>query len=147
VLENSPEGLIVSQKFEENRGRLPWPVDKGIITLHFGENKIPGKTKTLTVLSDGLSFETTVGAPVKAVFGGEVRSVFFVGNNQVVMIRHGKYFTIYGNLNGAVVSKGQIVTTGQVIAKAGINDEGVGEVTLQLDTETSTINPEPWIRR
>nr|MCU0387577.1 peptidoglycan DD-metalloendopeptidase family protein [Chitinophagaceae bacterium] len=126
--------------------RLPWPVDKGVITLHYGINKIPGKTKTVSVPSDGLSIETSVGAPVKAIFDGEVRSVFNVGGKQLVMVRHGKYFTTYGNLSGAKVSKGQMVTAGQVIGMAGVNDEGVGEVTLQLDTETSTINPEPWLR-
>jgi murein hydrolase activator len=147
ALENTPEGLIVSQKFEENRGRLPWPVDKGIIILHFGVNKIPGKTKTLSVPSEGLSIETAIGAPVKAIFDGEVRSVFNVGDKQLVMVRHGKYFTTYGNLSSAAVTRGQKVTAGQVLGKAGINDEGVGEVYLQLDTETSTINPEPWLRR
>lgn len=146
-LESTPEGLIVSQKFEENKGRLPWPVEKGVITLHYGINKIPGKTKTLTVPSDGLSIETTVGAPVRAIFDGEVRSVFNVGGKQLVMVRHGKYFTTYGNLSSASVAKGQTVTAGQVLGKAGVNDEGVGEVTLQLDTETSTINPEPWLRK
>ncbi len=146
ALESTPEGLIVSQKFEENKGRLPWPVDKGVIILHYGINKIPGKTKTVSVPSDGLSIETSVGAPVKAIFDGEVRSVFNVGGKQLVMVRHGKYFTTYGNLNSAKVAKGQMVTAGQVIGTAGVNDEGVGEVTLQLDTETSTINPEPWLR-
>ena len=146
ALESTPEGLIVSQKFEENKGRLPWPVDKGVVTLHYGINKIPGKTKTVSVPSDGLSIETNIGAPVKAIFDGEVRSVFNVGGKQLVMVRHGKYFTTYGNLSAAKVSKGQIVTAGQVIGTAGVNDEGVGEVTLQLDTETSTINPEPWLR-
>lgn len=147
ALESTPEGMIVSQKFEENRGRLPWPVDKGVITLHYGPNKIPGKTKTITVPSDGLTIETTIGAPVKVIFDGEVRSVFNIGDKQLVMVRHGKYFTTYGNLSSASVAKGQKLTAGQVIGKAGINDEGVGEVTLQLDTETSTINPESWLRR
>lgn len=146
ALESTPEGMIVSQRFEENRGRLPWPVDKGVVTLHFGINKIPGKTKTLTIPSDGISIETAVGAPVKAIFDGEVRSVFNVGDMQLVMVRHGKYFTTYGNLSAASVSRGQQVAAGQVLGKAGINDEGVGEVTLRIDTETSAINPEPWLR-
>jgi septal ring factor EnvC (AmiA/AmiB activator) len=147
ALESTPEGMIVSQKFEENKGRLPWPVDKAIITLHFGSNKIPGKTKTITVPSDGLTIETTIGASVKVIFDGEVRSVFNIGDKQLVLVRHGKYFTTYGNLSSVSVSKGQQLTAGQVIGKAGSNDEGVGEVTLQLDTETSAINPEPWLRR
>jgi septal ring factor EnvC (AmiA/AmiB activator) len=147
ALETTPEGIIVSQKFEENKGRLPWPVEKGVITLHYGINKIPGKTKTLTVPSDGLSIETTVGAPVKAIFDGEVRSVFNVGGKQLILVRHGKYFLTYGNLSTANVSKGQTVSAGQIIGKAGVNDEGVGEVTLNMDTETGTINPEPWLRK
>jgi septal ring factor EnvC (AmiA/AmiB activator) len=147
LLESTPEGMIVSQKFEENRGRLPWPVDKGIITLHYGPNKIQGKTKMITVPSDGVTIETAIGAPVKAIFDGEVRSVFNVGDKQLVMVRHGKYFTTYGNLSSTNVSKGQTITAGQVIGKAGINDEGVGEVYLQLDTETTTTNPEPWLRK
>lgn len=147
VLENTPEGMITSQKFEENKGRLPWPVDKGIIILHFGINKIPGKTRSIEVPSEGISIETAIGAPVKAIFDGEVSSVFNVGNKQIVMVKHGKYFTTYGNLSSANVAKGQKVTAGQVIGKAGMNDEGVGEVSLQLDTETATINPEPWLRR
>jgi murein hydrolase activator len=147
ALESTPEGMISSQKFEENKGKLPWPVDKGIILLHFGVNKIPGKTKTLSVPSEGLSIETAIGANVKAIFDGEVRSVFNVGDKQLVMVRHGKYFTTYGNLSAASVSRGQKVAAGQVIGKAGINDEGVGEVYLQLDTESSTINPEPWLRK
>lgn len=147
VLESTPEGMIVSQKFEENRGRLPWPVDKGIITLHFGSNKIQGKTKVITVPSDGISIETAIGSPVKAIFDGEVSSVFNVGDKQYVIIMHGKYFTTYGNLGAASVSKNQKISAGQVIGKAGINDEGVGEVYLQLDTETTTTNPEPWLRK
>jgi len=147
VLESTPEGTIVSQKFEENRGRLPWPVDKGIITLHFGPNKIQGKTKIITVPSDGITIETAIGSPVKSIFDGEVSSVFNVGDKQLVIVRHGKYFTTYGNLSAASVSKNQKITAGQVKGKAGINDEGVGEVYLQLDTETSTTNPEPWLRR
>jgi septal ring factor EnvC (AmiA/AmiB activator) len=147
VLESTPEGIIVSQKFEENKGRLPWPVDKGIIILHFGTNKIPGKTKTISHPSEGLSIETSIGAPVKTIFDGEVRSVFNIGDKQLVLVRHGKYFTTYGNLSSANVSKGQKLTAGQVIGKAGINDEGVGEVYLQLDTETTTINPETWLRK
>ncbi len=147
ALETTPEGIIVSQKFEENKGRLPWPVEKGVITLHYGINKIPGKTKTLTVPSDGLTIETNIGAPVKAIFDGEVRQVFFVGGKQLVLVRHGKYFLTYGNLSSANVTKGQMVTAGQIIGEAGINDEGVGEVTLNMDTETGTINPEPWLRK
>ncbi len=148
VLENTPEGLIRSQQFEENRGSLPWPVDRGIVTLHYGTNKISGLgTKALEIPSDGLTLEVAIGAPVKAVFEGEVSSVFSMGNIQVITIKHGKYFTTYSNLQSVSVSKGTRVVAGQVIGKAAVNDDGVGEVSFQIDTERGSQNPEIWLRR
>lgn len=148
VLENTPEGLIRSQQFEENRGNLPWPVDKCVVTLRYGNNLIPGfGSRPIEVPSDGITMEVSVGSPVKAVFEGEVNSVFNVGDRQVVMIKHGKYFTTYSNLQGVSVSKGQKVSPGQVIGRAGLNDEGVGELSFQIDTDKGTQNPEIWLRR
>jgi septal ring factor EnvC (AmiA/AmiB activator) len=147
VLENTPEGLISSQKFEENRGKLPWPVDRGLISLRYGVNQVPGKTRSIDVISDGISIETEVGTQVKAICDGEVSSVFNIGDKQTVMVKHGKYFTTYSNLQSTAVRRGAKVTAGQVIGAAGANDDGVGEVQLRVDTETSTLNPEQWIRR
>jgi len=147
VLENTPEGLIRSQAFEGNKGSLPWPVEKGVITLRYGRNVIPTNNKPIDVQSDGITIETTVGASVKAIFDGEVGSVFSVGNMQVVMLKHGKYFTTYSNLQGVNVSRGQKVTAGQVLGKAGANDDGVGEISLQVDTDRGTMDPQLWIRR
>jgi septal ring factor EnvC (AmiA/AmiB activator) len=148
VLENTPEGLIRSQQFEENRGSLPWPVDRGIVTLHYGTNKISGLgTKALEIPSDGLTLEVAIGAPVKAVFEGEVSSVFSMGNIQVITIKHGKYFTTYSNLQSVSVTKGTKVAAGQVLGKAAVNDDGVGEVSFQIDTEKGSQNPEFWLRR
>ena len=65
----------------------------------------------------------------------------------LVMIKHGKYFTTYSNLQNVVVSRGTKVSTGQVIGKAAVNDDGVGEVSFQLDTEKGPQNPEIWLRR
>lgn len=148
VLENTPEGLIRSQQFEENRGSLPWPVDKGIVTLHYGTNVIPGMgSRGIEVPSDGITLEVNLGTSVKAIFEGEVGAVFNVGDKQVVMLKHGKYFTTYSNLQAVSVSKGQKVSAGQAIGRAGANDDGVGEVSLQIDTERGPQNPEAWLRR
>jgi len=148
VLENTPEGLIRSQQFEENRGSLPWPVDKCVVTLKYGTNMIPGfGSRPIEVPSDGITMEVSQGSNVKAVFEGEVNSVFPVGDRYVVMVKHGKYFTTYSNLQGIAVSKGQKVSPGQVLGRAALNDEGVGEVSFQIDTEKGTQNPEAWLRR
>jgi septal ring factor EnvC (AmiA/AmiB activator) len=146
AFETTPEGLISSQKFEENRGRMPWPVEKGSVTLKYGDNRIPGKTRDIVQYSDGLTIETNTGTPVKAVFDGEVMSVFNVGTKQLVILKHGKYFTTYGNLSGIKVGKGQKVSAGQVLGAAANNDDGVGEIDFQVDTERGTMNPEIWLR-
>ncbi len=148
VLENTPEGVITSQEFEKNKGNLPWPVDKGVIVLKYGINYLPGKgTKPIEIQSDGISIETSIGANVKAIFDGEVASVSNLGDHQLIIIKHGKYFTTYSNLQGVSVSRGQKVSRGQIMGQAGANDEGVGSMDLQMDTERGTINPEQWIRR
>jgi septal ring factor EnvC (AmiA/AmiB activator) len=148
VLENTPEGLIRSQQFEENRGSLPWPVERGTVILHYGTNKIPGLgTRPIEVVSDGITLEVANGSAVKAIFEGDVSSVFNVGDKQTVMVKHGKYYTIYSNLQSISVSKGMRVTAGQLIGKAGLNDEGMGELSFEIHTERGAQNPENWLRR
>lgn len=147
VLETTPEGIITSQEFEKNKGNLPWPVDKGVIVLRYGTNYIPGKTRQIEVPSDGISIETNIGASVKAIFDGEVAAVSNLGDKQLIILKHGKYFSTYSNLQSVSIGRGQKVSTGQVIGQAGANDEGVGSMDLQMDTERGTINPEQWLRR
>lgn len=146
-LENTPEGLITSTEFEKNRGSLPWPVDQRVVTLHFGVNSIPAKPRNINVVSDGITMETAIGAAVKAIFDGEVASIMEIADKMLVMIKHGKYFSAYSNLESAVVKKGQKVTRGQVIGKAGSNDDGVGEMELIITNEKgANLNPESWVR-
>ena len=145
LLEDSPAGAAVSIKFEENRNRLPWPVDKAEIVLHYGDNVIPG-TK-IHVFNDGVTFETAIGAPVKAIFEGVVTSVQPIMGVVFLTVRHGKYFTTYSNLSGTNVRPGNKVSMGQVIGSAAINDDGIGEVTLLVNSEQRIENPEGWIRK
>ena len=77
---------------------------------------------------------------------GEVVSVFDVGGNTAVMIKHGKYFTTYSNLSSTTVSKGQTIKTGQVIGRVGNNLDGDGELNFVLARENQMINPAPWLR-
>ncbi|HMU45243.1 MAG TPA: peptidoglycan DD-metalloendopeptidase family protein [Chitinophagaceae bacterium] len=139
--------VALNNKFELNKGKLPWPVDNGVLTLRFGPNKIDNTL--LTFDNPGITIATpSAGNFVKAVFDGEVSSVFNIGDGMVVTIRHGKYFTTYSNLSSVSVSKGMEVKTGQVIGKAGRDDEGVGgQVDFILMIETRNIDPQPWLRR
>ena len=145
VFDASPGGEIISDNFEKNRGKLPWPIDKGNIKINFGTYSIPG-TK-LRGANPGLTMETENGSSVKAVFDGEVVSVFDVDGESNVLIRHGKYFTTYGNLSSSSVGKGEKVKAGSVVGKAGSNADGNGEIEFLLLLENKNLDPALWIRR
>jgi septal ring factor EnvC (AmiA/AmiB activator) len=135
----------MAAKFEQNKGGLPWPVDNGYVSIPFGQSKIGG----LTMDNPGLTISTpSAGNSVKAVFDGEVSAVSNLGDAMMVMIRHGKYFTVYSNLSSASVSKGSSVKTGQVIGRTAQADDGTGgQVDFMLMIETKNVNPAPWLSR
>lgn len=144
ILENTPEVTKVSVGFENNRGNLPWPVDKGTITSSFGRQRIEG-TK-IDEDNSGITIQTLSGASVKAVFEGVVTTVYDVAGSQTVTIKHGKYFTTYFNLSTVTVSKGAKVGMGQVIGKAAENFDGDGEILFMLNEEMRFVNPEIWLK-
>ena len=143
ILVTSEADRILDANFERNKGSLPWPAD-GFILSHMGRNELPGG---IQYDNPGVSLGTAVGASVKAVFDGEVTLVNSMDDKQIVYIKHGKYFTVYSNLSSANVQKGQTVRTGQVVGRAGANDDGQGEVDLILMKENNNVNPEQWLRR
>ncbi|MEO8762823.1 MAG: peptidoglycan DD-metalloendopeptidase family protein [Ginsengibacter sp.] len=142
VLVTSVVDKELNASFERNRGSLPWPVSNYIIA-HFGPNKLPGG---IDYDNPGVTIGAKIGEPVKAVFDGEITLVSYIEDKQAVFIKHGKYFTVYSNLASASVQRGDNVKTGQVIGKAGANDEGQGQVDFILMKESNNINPEQWLR-
>ncbi len=146
VLESTPEGQIVSADFERNKGRLPWPVEAGHISIPFGINNVEG-LNNIKEDNHGITIETQVGAAVHAVFDGEVSSVFNIEGLMAVSIRHGKYFTAYSNLSSVSVAKGDRVKAGQLLGRAGENEDGNGEINFILMNENRNVNPELWLRR
>ena len=124
---------------------MPWPVDNGVVTIPFGSSVVGG----LSIDNPGITISTpSSGGSVKAVFNGEVSAVSNLGDGMMVMVRHGKYFTIYSNLSSVTVSKGSTVTTGQVIGKTGEADDGSGgQLDFMLMIENRNVNPQPWLRR
>jgi len=144
-LESTDEGRAQSINFETSRGKLPWPVDAGVVTYHFGPYTIPGTV--LKGKSDGLYISVPVGASVKVVADGEVSSVYDLGGEQAVTIRHGKYFTTYSHLSSANVSQGQTVRPGTVVGRAAENDNGEGEVLFMVTNDKGVfLNPEQWLK-
>ncbi|HEY8661152.1 MAG TPA: peptidoglycan DD-metalloendopeptidase family protein [Hanamia sp.] len=143
VLVSSEADIELNASFERNKGLLPWPVN-GYVISHFGANQLPGG---IDYNNPGVTIGAKIGEPVKAVFNGEVTLVSYIEDKQAVFIKHGKYFTVYSNLGSSNVQRGDQVKTGQVIGKAGINDEGQGEVDFILMKESDNVNPESWLKR
>jgi septal ring factor EnvC (AmiA/AmiB activator) len=142
--ESTAEGLTESLNFEGNRGRLPWPVSSGYVSIHFGPYEIPG-TK-LKGNSDGLTISLPVGATVKSVADGEVSAVFDLDGHTAIVVRHGKYFTAYSNLSNVQVNKGTEVHAGTVLGKADNGQSGDGEVGFSVSNGSGFLNPESWLR-
>ncbi len=135
----------LAASFAVSRGKLPWPVDNGVVCSAFGVNAIEG-TK-ITEDNPGITICTpSSGVAVKSIFNGEVLSVFNMGDGMAVMIKHGNYYSIYSNLSSASIAKGAAVTTGQVIGRAGSDEDGGGKVDLILMQDKRNINPRPWLR-
>jgi septal ring factor EnvC (AmiA/AmiB activator) len=143
VLVSSEADKALNASFEKNKGSLPWPANGYVIT-HFGANQYPGG---IDYNNPGVSIGVKAGEPVKSVFDGEVTLVNYMDDKQVVFIKHGQYFTVYSNLASANVQRGDKVKTGQVIGKAGLNDDGNGEVDFILMDENNNVNPESWLKR
>ena len=146
----STEGAAIGKSFESNRGRLPSPVDNGSITERFGRNYHP----TLSGVewnNNGIDITCNKGSRVRSVFEGEVTTVFSVpGAGKVVIIKHGAYSTVYGNLAETFVGVGAKVSTKQAIGTL-LNDGGVSichfEVHQVVGVNPVTLNPSLWIGR
>lgn len=141
--------VALNDNFEQNKGKLPWPV-AGDVKIKFGKYEYYLSENSNPLIDDnpGVTLATNPGAPVKAIFKGEVAGVTRLADEMVVVIRHGKYFTTYSNLTGVMVKKGDQVSQGQVLGKAGNDEDGSGgKIDFILMDESRTVNPEVWLRR
>jgi septal ring factor EnvC (AmiA/AmiB activator) len=140
------ESKALAANFESNKGKLPWPVEKGVVKLRYGKQPSP-IDKTVTINSNGVRIATEEGAKVRAVFDGEVSAIVFIKNaNPAIIIRHGTYFTIYKNLSKIFVKQGDKVSTKQVIGEVFTNKSN-GETILGfgVNKNSNTENPANWI--
>ena len=141
----SAEGKVVSDNFKANRGKLPWPVVDGYISLKHGDQPHPVH-KNLTIHNSGVEISTKPGASARAVFGGEVLQVQVISaNNKAVYIQHGDFITVYLNLSSVSVSKGQKVTIKQNIGKIHTDSSGSAVIKFLVLQNTTTLNPESWL--
>lgn len=146
VFDDDPATRALSDDFEKNRGSLPWPIESGRVSMHYGSQTIEG-TK-IKYDNKGITIEAEAGKSVKAVFDGEVTGVINIGSVDAVVVKHGKYFTTYSNLESVSVSKGQQVKRGQSIGKVAEKDAGDGDLEFLISNDRDQyLNPEAWLRR
>ena len=145
ALETTEEGREASILFENNRGNLPWPVDRGNVYIHFGVENIPG-TK-LNRKSDGIELALPKGSSVKSVANGVVKYTGDINGDLTVFIQHGKYFSTYTHLSSINVSKDQEVRAGTMLGKSGINLDGEGALLFMINNEKGVFfDPESWLK-
>ncbi|MDR7208616.1 peptidoglycan DD-metalloendopeptidase family protein [Flavobacterium piscis] len=143
----TPEGKILAADFKANRGKLPWPVEKGFISLGYGDQPHP-IYPSLTVHNSGVEITTETGATARAVFEGVVSSIMVLSPiNRAVMIQHGDYFTVYQNLSQVFVNKGDKVNIKQSLGKVRTSgDTGKTIIKFLILQNTSNNNPEGWLQ-
>ncbi|MCX7954510.1 MAG: peptidoglycan DD-metalloendopeptidase family protein [Bacteroidales bacterium] len=142
----TPEEKNLNANFENNKNLLPWPTEKGIITSQYGEHEHP-VLKGITIRNDGIQITTLPESNVRAVFDGIVSNVIYIpGKNNVIIIKHGNYYTVYANLKDIMVKKGDKVKTKQIIGKAATdNEENKTFVEFQIWKNNIKLNPEEWL--
>jgi len=143
----TPEGKILAADFKANRGKLPWPVEKGFISLGYGDQPHP-LYPSLTVHNSGVEITTEQGASARAVFEGVVSKVIALSPvNRAVFIQHGDYFTVYQNLSTVSVEQGDKVKVKQSIGKVRTSgDTGKTIIKFLILQNTSNNNPEGWLQ-
>jgi murein hydrolase activator len=137
---------VLSSSFASNKGKLPWPSEHGVITGRFGEHPHP-VLKYVKVKNNGIDISTEKGASVRTVFNGKVSRVMSFPNlNNVVIIRHGEYLTVYSNLENVNVKDGQTVTTKQLIGKIHTNaEDSKTDLHFEIWLGKTTQDPQEWL--
>ncbi len=143
----TPEEANLASDFESNKGKLPWPVEKGTIITNFGTYSHP-EVSSVMITNNGINILTDKNAPVRAVFNGVVSRVLDMDGSKVVLIRHGNYITVYSNLSTVNVRQDEKITTKQVIGYVkGDGSNANSELHFEICKDRTFLNPSLWIKR
>jgi murein hydrolase activator len=143
----TPSEQILSNDFVKNRGRLPWPVERGVITAQFGEHKHP-VIKDYTTTSIGVDINTVEGEKVKCIFEGEVTRILPVmGSNYVVMVKHGEFYTVYANLINITVKVGEKIKRNHFIGTLYTDKQQSTKLHFQIWKDRTPQDPELWLSK
>ncbi|WP_161891381.1 murein hydrolase activator EnvC family protein [Pontibacter russatus] len=141
----TPEAALISSSFAGNKGRLAWPVERGFISQTFGRHNHP-VLKGVVVENHGVDIQTSQGASARAIFEGTVLTVASVpGMNNIVMVQHGEYFTVYAKLKSVNVKPGQTIKMKDPIGTVYTDGSGTTELQFQVWKNQQNLNPATWI--
>ncbi len=142
----TPEAAALANSFTANKGKLPWPVEAGTITDKFGVHSHP-VLKNIKIRNDGVGISTKEGTTARAVFEGQVTKILIIpGAGKVVIIRHGDYLTVYGNLKDVYVTSGDNVKIKQILGEILTNrDKTELQFEIRKGKEAITLDPTYWL--
>jgi septal ring factor EnvC (AmiA/AmiB activator) len=143
----TPEVKSLSDNFAANKGKLPWPVEKGFISERFGTHAHE-KLDQITVQNNGIDIQASAGAKARCIHKGTVTAVISIpGMGKAVIINHGEYYTVYSKLKDVTVGQGQSVAFKQTIGSIGEDDDGATEIHLEIWYNQDKQNPEAWLAK
>lgn len=144
----TPEAKLVGKSFYANKGKLPWPVEEGIVIQNFGTQVHP-VVRTTKIKSNGITIATNQAADARSIFEGIVMTVLsYKGSNPTVLVQHGNYITAYTNLESVYVKKGQSLRPKEKIGKVFTNpNTGKTELKFSIFQSSTPLNPKGWIFR
>ncbi len=144
----TPEAKLVGKSFYANKGKLPWPVEEGVVIQNFG-TQIHPVVRTTKIKSNGITIATTQTADARAIFKGIVMTVLsYKGSNPTVLVQHGNYITAYTNLESVYVKRGQSLSPKEKIGKVFTNpNTGKTELKFSIFQSSTPLNPKGWIYR
>jgi septal ring factor EnvC (AmiA/AmiB activator) len=146
TIEATPETRELSNSFSQNRGFLPWPVDRGYVSQKFGVYPHPD-FKNITLQNNGIDITTNKDAVVKSVYKGTISAILSIpGQGEAVLINHGEYFTVYSRLSEVFVQKGEIIGIGKTIGKVMTDEEGKFVLQFQVWLGQEKQNPQNWLK-
>ena len=141
----TPEEKQLSASFTANKGKLPWPIDRGIVSETFGVHQHP-VLKNVKTKNNGIDILTSPDSDARCVFSGKVVSVTTItSTNKAVIIKHGEFFTVYSNLDETIVQQGQDVKTKDFIGRVHTNLDGKTELHFEVWKGKELQNPAYWI--
>jgi len=140
------EQELIAGGFAANKGRLPWPVEKGFISGHYGKHQHP-VYENVTINNKGVYIQTTAGSDARAVYEGEVTTCMVMGSTYAIIVQHGNYRTVYTGIQTPSVKPGEKVKAKQNIGRIASNpdDDNKTELQFQVWEDRTLLNPELWL--